>query len=168
MVIGHRQGREAARMVSKAASASFVARDRSFRPSPSASRRATRGIAARYTADRAFRQYDATDPANRLVAGELEARWNKALARVAEVESKIVGHDAARPMLAPDPASLATLATDLKTVWAAPTTDARLKKRIVRTLIQEFSWFTGSAVCTARPACPGGGAGNATAPPPTS
>ena len=54
--------------------------------------------AARYTADRAFRQYDATDPANRLVAGELEARWNKALARVAEVESKIVAHDAARPM----------------------------------------------------------------------
>jgi DNA invertase Pin-like site-specific DNA recombinase len=95
--------------------------------------------AARYTADRAFRQYDATDPANRLVAGELEARWNKALARVAEVESKIVVHDAARPMLAPDTASLATLATDLKTVWAAPTTDARLKKRIVRTLIQEVT-----------------------------
>lgn len=93
--------------------------------------------AARYTADRAFRQYDATDPANRLVAGELEARWNKALARVAEVEGKIVGHDAARPMLAHDPASLATLAMDLKTIWAAPTTDARLKKRIVRTLIQE-------------------------------
>src|SRR5260370_4638084 len=43
--------------------------------------------AARYTADRAFRQYDATDPANRLVAGELEARWNKALARLAEAES---------------------------------------------------------------------------------
>ena len=35
--------------------------------------------AARYAADRAFRQYDAADPANRLVAGELEARWNKAL-----------------------------------------------------------------------------------------
>src|SRR6266446_3736734 len=93
--------------------------------------------AARYTADRTFRQYDATDPANRLVAGELEARWNKALARVAEVESKIAAHDAARPVPAPDPASLAMLATDLKTIWAAPTTDARLKKRIVRTLIQE-------------------------------
>jgi hypothetical protein len=38
--------------------------------------------AARYAADRAFCQYDAADPANRLVAGELEARWNKALARV--------------------------------------------------------------------------------------
>ena len=93
--------------------------------------------AARYAADRAFRQYDAADPANRLVAGELEARWNKALARVAEVEGKIAAHDAARPLPVADPASLATLATDLKTVWTAPTTDARLKKRIVRTVIQE-------------------------------
>src|SRR6516162_8807138 len=53
--------------------------------------------AARYGADRAFRQYDAADPANRLVAGELEARWNKALAHVAEVEGKIAAHDAAVP-----------------------------------------------------------------------
>src|SRR4051794_40060145 len=37
--------------------------------------------AARYAADRAFRQYDAADPENRLVAGELEARWNRALIR---------------------------------------------------------------------------------------
>lgn len=40
--------------------------------------------AARYAADRAFRQYDTADPANRLVAAELEARWNRSLARVAE------------------------------------------------------------------------------------
>jgi DNA invertase Pin-like site-specific DNA recombinase len=38
--------------------------------------------AARYGADRAFRQYDAADPANRLVATELEARWNRALLQV--------------------------------------------------------------------------------------
>ena len=30
--------------------------------------------AARFAADRAFRQYDATDPQNRLVAAELELR----------------------------------------------------------------------------------------------
>ncbi len=36
-----------------------------------------------------------------------------------------------------DPASLGVLASNLKTVWDAPTTDARLKKRIVRTLIHE-------------------------------
>jgi hypothetical protein len=93
--------------------------------------------AARYAADRAFRQYDAADPANRLVAGELEARWNKALARVAEIEGKIAAHDAASVTPAADPASLATLAADLKIVWAAPSTDARLKKRIVRTVIHE-------------------------------
>jgi hypothetical protein len=45
--------------------------------------------ATRFAADRAFRQYDATDPANRLVAGELDARGNTALARVTEVEGKI-------------------------------------------------------------------------------
>ena len=87
--------------------------------------------------NRAFRQYDAADPVNRLVAGELEARWNKALARVAEIEGKIAAHDAEKAVPAVDPASLATLAADLKSVWTAPTTDARLKKRIVRTLIHE-------------------------------
>src|SRR3954454_20112218 len=45
--------------------------------------------AARYAAGRAFRQYDAADPANRLVASELEARWNRALVHVAEVEGKL-------------------------------------------------------------------------------
>jgi len=93
--------------------------------------------AARYAADRAFRQYDAADPANRLVAGELEVRWNKALSQVAEVEAKIAAHEAAQPMPSADPSSLAKLAMDLKSVWTAPTTDARLKKRIVRTLIHE-------------------------------
>jgi hypothetical protein len=93
--------------------------------------------AARYAADRAFRQYDATDPANRLVAGELEARWNKALARVAEVEGKIAIHEAAHIAPVADPVSLAALAADLKTVWTTPSTDARLKKRIVRTVIHE-------------------------------
>jgi len=51
--------------------------------------------AARYAADRAFRQYDAADPENRLVAGELEARWDRALTRVGEIESRTAVHDAA-------------------------------------------------------------------------
>jgi DNA invertase Pin-like site-specific DNA recombinase len=94
--------------------------------------------AARYAADRAFRQYDAADPANRLVASELETRWNKALARVTEVEAKIADHDAVAPSRAEAaPATFTTLAGDLRAVWTAPTTDARLKKRIVRTLIRE-------------------------------
>jgi hypothetical protein len=71
------------------------------------------------------------------VASELEARWNKALTRVTEVEAKIAVHDAALPPPPADATSLASLASELKAVWAAPTTDMRLKKRIVRTVIQE-------------------------------
>ena len=94
--------------------------------------------AARYAADRAFRQYDAADPENRLVTAELEMRWNRALTHVGEIEGKIAAHDAAIPK--PLPAltmGIAALAMDLQTVWSTPTTDARLKKRIVRTVIQE-------------------------------
>ncbi len=94
--------------------------------------------AARYAADRAFRQYDAADPENRLVAAELEMRWNRALAHVDEVESQIAAHDSATPKQSPVSATdLQALAADLPAVWSAPTTDARLKKRIVRTVIQE-------------------------------
>ena len=94
--------------------------------------------AMRYAADRAFRQYDATDPANRLVAAELELRWNQALTRVGEIEARIAAHDTATaPQSDLSTASFATLADDLGTVWKAPTTDARLKKRIVRAVIKE-------------------------------
>src|SRR6195256_6409288 len=49
---------------------------------------------ARYSADRAFRQYDAIDPQNRLIAAELEWRWNSALTRVGEIETRIAAHEA--------------------------------------------------------------------------
>ena len=94
--------------------------------------------AARYAADKAFRQYDATDPANRLVAAELELRWNRALERVGELENRIEGHASETPARMPiSPEYFATLAFDLKTIWREPTTDVRLKKRIVRELIRE-------------------------------
>lgn len=94
--------------------------------------------AARYATDRAFRQYDAADPENRLVTSELEVRWNKALARVGEIEAKIAKHRTVAPQPIPMSASqLVALAGNLRAVWTAPSTDARLKKRIVRTLIHE-------------------------------
>jgi DNA invertase Pin-like site-specific DNA recombinase len=94
--------------------------------------------AARYAADRAFRQYDAIDPTNRLVAAELELRWNRMLTRVSEVEARIATHDSRQsPRSEATAASFATLADDLKAVWRAPTTDARLKKRVVRMVIEE-------------------------------
>jgi DNA invertase Pin-like site-specific DNA recombinase len=94
--------------------------------------------AARYAADKAFRQYDAADPANRLVAAELELRWNRALERVTALEGRIEKHIGETPTATPtSPEQFATLATDLKAIWRDPTADVRLKKRIVRELIRE-------------------------------
>ena len=94
--------------------------------------------AARYTAERAEKQYDSSDPQNRLVADELERRWNRALERVAELERRFEQEQKRRR----PPCSLAaeefeSLAGELERIWNHPDTDARLKKRIVRTLIEE-------------------------------
>ena len=52
--------------------------------------------------------------------------------------ARIAAHDAATPEPSPLSAThLTALAGDLRAVWSAPTTDARLKKRIVRTVIHE-------------------------------
>ncbi|MCH5374460.1 MAG: hypothetical protein JJ992_10810, partial [Planctomycetes bacterium] len=51
---------------------------------------------------------------------------------------RIGTHDAAAPEPSPLLATdITALAADLRAVWSAPTTDARLKKRIVRTVIHE-------------------------------
>ena len=94
--------------------------------------------AAQYATDRAFRQYDASDPENRLVTAELEVRWNRALQRVQEIEHNLAHHDTVCPNATTLPVEdLAALGTNLERVWFAPGTDAKLKKRIVRTVIRE-------------------------------
>jgi hypothetical protein len=50
--------------------------------------------AARYSARRAEKQFQAADPDNRLVADELERRWEIALQRVQELERHIEQHPA--------------------------------------------------------------------------
>jgi DNA invertase Pin-like site-specific DNA recombinase len=95
--------------------------------------------AARYAARRAQKQYDATDPDNRLVADELERRWNQALQRVREIEARIDQRlQGQRPAVVPTREEFENLAADLETVWNGPHADGRLKKRLVRTLIHEI------------------------------
>jgi len=93
--------------------------------------------AARYAASRAQRQYDAADPENRLVAGELERRWNEALQHVRQLEMRIDELIAVKPGPAPSAGSFADLAEHIDAIWSDPHTDPVLKKRIVRTLIDE-------------------------------
>jgi Recombinase zinc beta ribbon domain len=54
---------------------------------------------ARYEASRIERQYQAAKPENRLVATELEKRWNNALAHVAELEQRVEEASALAPHL---------------------------------------------------------------------
>lgn len=94
--------------------------------------------AARYAVERAQRQYDASDPENRLVTAELERRWNVALQHVREIELRIEQHGAAADATpAASMEELYKLSQQLETIWTDPTTSVRLKKRIVRTLIEE-------------------------------
>jgi hypothetical protein len=93
---------------------------------------------ARYDALLAARRYECVDPAKRLVARELEARWNTCLERVAELEARVEALDVAaaqRPRV--DRNGLLALANDLPSVWNNPSTDAATKQRLTRILIQE-------------------------------
>jgi hypothetical protein len=95
---------------------------------------------AQYEARLAARRYEAVDPDNRLVAAELEARWNVALRRVGEVDGRLRQIEATREESAniPNKEVLLSLAQNLPAVWNAETTDMRLKQRITRILIQEI------------------------------
>lgn len=95
--------------------------------------------AARYAADRAWKQYNGADPDNRLVVDELERRWNDALERVNDISARIEHQRREAVAATPDPDHFAALATDLQSVWEDPEADPRLKKRIVRTLIEEIA-----------------------------
>jgi hypothetical protein len=94
---------------------------------------------ARYEARLAARRYEAVDPEQRLVAKELEARWNVALQKVQELEQKREESDRQSPSASrPSSQVLRSLAQDLPTVWNSPAADMRLKQRILHILIREI------------------------------
>ena len=94
---------------------------------------------ARYEARLASRRYESVDPDNRLVAAELEARWNDALRKFEGLEIKLHEFDSFITSAAmPDKEIFLSLVQDLPAVWHAPSSDMRLKQRIVRILIREI------------------------------
>ena len=93
---------------------------------------------ARYEARLAARRYEAVDPENRLVAADLEGRWNGALQQAQDLADRLESFDRDVTDAIPDRAVLLSLAQDLPAVWQAPTTEMRVKQRIVRIVIQEI------------------------------
>ena len=103
---------------------------------------------ARYEAAYACRQYDAVDPDNRLVAGELERRWNERLAAVARLkdETRRLREEQPEALSDDERSALLALADDLPRLWNHPAASAEIRKRILRAVLKE-------TVVTVEPEC---------------
>ena len=96
--------------------------------------------AARFEEQHARRQYDAVDPDNRLVASELERRWNERLEVVRQREEAVSALLASREqeVLGPDERDeYLALGADLERAWNHERATAETRKRIVRALLVE-------------------------------
>jgi hypothetical protein len=86
---------------------------------------------ARFSVAHARRQYDAVDPANRLVAGELERRWNEALQAMHRIEGEIAAIEARKP--APlgekERQQLMQLGGHLDLAWSHPAATAATRRQ---------------------------------------
>jgi hypothetical protein len=103
---------------------------------------------ARYEADRARRQYDAVEPENRNVVTELERRWNERLAAVARLEDDIRLAQEAQPassISTEEQAQLLALAEDLPRAWNHVATTVEIRKRLLRTVLEEIVVTAGHA-----------------------
>jgi DNA invertase Pin-like site-specific DNA recombinase len=95
---------------------------------------------ARYEAERAARQYRAVEPENRLVARELERRWEAALQEQARLGRDYQRFCAERPAkLSPaEREQVRQLAGHVPQLWSADSTTAADRQRLVRLLIERI------------------------------
>jgi excisionase family DNA binding protein len=95
---------------------------------------------ARYEVTHARRQYDAIDPANRLVAAELERRWNQALTTEAQLEAELatLQQGRERPLSDAQKRELLEIARDLPRLWDHPHSSPEHKKRLLRIALKEI------------------------------
>jgi DNA invertase Pin-like site-specific DNA recombinase len=96
---------------------------------------------AGYAADRARRQYQLAEPENRLVARQLEADWETALAEAARLEADYQRFTEEQPAVlsAAERAAIQALAGDLPRVWDAPSTTQADRKELLRILIEDIT-----------------------------
>lgn len=83
-------------------------------------------------------KYNQVDPLNRLVASELERRWNEKLQVVNEVRERI--EKQRYTLRKPTPEEIRriqSLSDRLPEVWRDPETDPAVKKRIIRMVVDE-------------------------------
>jgi hypothetical protein len=93
---------------------------------------------AGFAADRARRQYQLTEPENRLVARQLEKDWEAALADRQRLGEEYDRFTASRPRtLTPaERSQIRALAADVPAIWHAPTTTDADRKQLIRHLVE--------------------------------
>src|SRR5437870_2233584 len=90
-----------------------------------------------YEAQRAFEQYNEVDPRHRLVAAELERRWNAQLAEVEAVQATLAALSQPQRALTDDErATILHLGAQFAAVWDSPHCPMALRKTIIRTVVQ--------------------------------
>src|SRR6516225_1918086 len=96
-------------------------------------------LEADHEASRAERRYRAVDPDNRLVARGLERDWEESLSALEAARAELARREQERPRMLSEAerASLLAVGADISAVWNAPTTSARDRKELLRTLLEE-------------------------------
>mgnify|MGYP001819783451 CR=1 FL=1 len=96
-------------------------------------------VRSQYTVDQARRQYDAVDPEHRLVAHELERRWNGALQSDEQLRADYARFRKDRPtqLSAEEREQILTLSHDLPTLWNADSTTPEDRQTIARLLLDQ-------------------------------
>jgi DNA invertase Pin-like site-specific DNA recombinase len=92
---------------------------------------------ARYEVERAYRQYNAVEPENRLVARSLEKHWEQALEAEEALKMEYARVVAREPAVlsAEQREAIRRLSNDIPALWQAPTTTAVDRQAIIRQLL---------------------------------
>ena len=91
-----------------------------------------------YETQRAFEQYNEVDPRNRLVAAELERRWNEKLRELEDTRaSRLDPERETRSVTSEDRERLLALGRHFSAVWHSDQCSMELKKKIVRKVVEE-------------------------------
>jgi DNA invertase Pin-like site-specific DNA recombinase len=102
---------------------------------------------ARQDASRAFRQYNAVEPENRLVARTLERRWEEALLAQRTLEEEYDRFKQEQPvqLSAAERAQIEAVAHDMPALWQSPQTSVEEKRQVIRLLLQQVVVWTSAS-----------------------
>lgn len=93
---------------------------------------------AQYEVERAYRQYNATEPENRLVARTLEKKWEELLSAEKKLKQEYAEFQSKRPVTLSefDREKIRNLASDIPSLWNSSSTTVQERQEIIRLLIE--------------------------------